>query len=118
MVFGDPGKGKNKLQCEVKGNSWIKTQSLLAGIQFSKVQLLSKYYPFNLCSLSSKGKLDLHFVIYLHSPLIHEIIVSVVVSSTDCACNQFNFRRGHSVLLCPLDIDLTLFQRPEGQTII
>lgn len=79
MVFGDPGKGKNKLQCEVKGNSWSNAQSLLAGIQFSRVQLLSKCYPFKPCSLSSKGKLDLHFVIYMHSPLIHEIIVTVVV---------------------------------------
>lgn len=79
MVFGDPVKGKNKLQWEVKGNSWSNAQSLLAGIQFSKVQLLSKCYPFKLFSLSSKGKLDFHFVIYMHSPLLHEIIVTVVV---------------------------------------
>lgn len=26
VVFGDPGKGKNKLQCEVKGNTWSNTQ--------------------------------------------------------------------------------------------
>lgn len=26
VVFGDPGKGKNKLQCEVKGNTWSNAQ--------------------------------------------------------------------------------------------
>lgn len=71
VVFGDPAKGKNKLQCEVKGNSWSNVQSSLARIQFSKVQLPSKCYPFKLFSLSTEGKLDSHFVIHMHSHLLY-----------------------------------------------
>lgn len=41
------------------------------------LQLLSKCFQFKTFSLSSEGKLDHHFVNYMHSHLIHENIVTL-----------------------------------------